>query len=85
MRRLILAAFGTAILLASPVLAASGAPWTITHAGAPMERPLAKGDIVVGVSYFDGTEVRLIDGVIIQPASEPAVCGPSLGPTPPVT
>ena len=85
MRRLALAAFGAAILLASPVLAADSAPWTITHMGARVIGPLVPGDLIVGLSYFDGTRITAIDGVVIHPTSEPAECGPSLGPTPPVT
>jgi hypothetical protein len=82
MKRLALVTAAVAALVAAPVLAMPQR-LPVTHMGVPLTQPLAAGDIVVGISFFDGTTMLPIDGVVIQPKRRPTVCGPSLAPAEP--
>ncbi len=64
MKRLVLVSVAILAIVAAPVMA-QAQPWTITHVGEAPPRPLAHGDIVVSVSWFDGETARIIDGVAI--------------------
>ncbi len=72
MKRLILVSAAILAIVAAPVMAQTQ-PWTMTHMGTPMATP-AEGDIVVGISVFDGEKWDVVDGVAFQMTGLP-VCG----------
>ena len=82
MSRLTLVSAAVLALLAAPTLAADSLSVTRWPAAAP--RGLEAGDIIMGVSQWDGTEWTLLDAVTIQADHGPDVCGPSLAPARPV-
>jgi len=76
MRRLAIVSTAILVLLAAPVIAA--ADLTATRWPAPPPRALEAGDIIMGVSQWDGRSWTLLDAVTIQPVHTPDVCGPSV-------
>ncbi len=73
MKRLVLVSAAILAIVAAPVMAQTQ-PWTMTHMGTPMAGTPAEGDIVVGISVFDGEAWEVVDGVAFQMAGLP-VCG----------
>ena len=82
MIRLAIVTAAVLALLAAPTLAADSL--TATRWPAPPSRALEAGDIIMGVSQWDGTSWTLLDAVTIQADHGPTVCGPSLAPARPV-
>ena len=69
-------------LLAAPTIAADSLIATRWPATPP--RAIEAGDLIMGVSRWDGTGWQLLDAVTFQVEHGPDVCGPSLTPARPV-
>ena len=75
MRALVVGVLLAVLLLALPVMAAIPEGWTITRWPATPET-LSAGDIVIGISAWDGQEWHVMGGLTMQPAWQAPVCAP---------
>jgi len=82
-RALVVGVVAAVLLLALPVLAAEPAAWTITRWPATPDT-LNGGDIVIGISAWDGSEWHLVGGLTVQPAWLPPACEAVVIPSPEV-
>ena len=76
MKRLALVALAIAALMVAPVLAQEPEPkgWSISRFPAPPAETISAGDVIIAVSFFDGTGWRIVSGTTFQPDWPEPVC-----------